>query len=115
MATTSRGACMGRRRQPATQDPATGVYCASGARPQGPARLAAARARGAAWHPAWRSAKALAIAGDMYDRRDFSAAPVLADALEDAGCADAVILDHLRGPGPHVRGCFAVDLVLDLS
>jgi hypothetical protein len=35
----------------------------------------------------------------------------LADALEDAGCTDAAILDHLRDPGPHVRGCFAVDLV----
>jgi hypothetical protein len=37
---------------------------------------------------------------------------VLADALEDAGCTDAAILDHLRGPGPHVRGCWALDLVL---
>jgi hypothetical protein len=38
---------------------------------------------------------------------------VLADALEDAGCTDATILDHLRGPGPHVRGCFVIDLLLD--
>ena len=37
---------------------------------------------------------------------------VLADALEDAGCADADLLGHLRGPGPHVRGCWAVDLLL---
>jgi hypothetical protein len=37
---------------------------------------------------------------------------VLADALEDAGCTDAAILDHLRGPGPHVRGCWALDLIL---
>jgi hypothetical protein len=37
---------------------------------------------------------------------------VLADALEDAGCTSGEILDHLRGPGPHLRGCFAVDLVL---
>jgi hypothetical protein len=40
---------------------------------------------------------------------------VLADALEDAGCADADLLDHLRGPGPHVRGCWPVDLLLGLS
>jgi hypothetical protein len=40
---------------------------------------------------------------------------VLADALEEAGCADADILSHLRGPGPHVRGCWAVDLLLDKS
>ncbi len=37
--------------------------------------------------------------------------PVLADALEDAGCADAELLGHLRGPGPHVRGCWAVDMI----
>jgi hypothetical protein len=37
---------------------------------------------------------------------------VLADALEDAGCSDAGLLGHLRSPGPHVRGCWALDLVL---
>jgi hypothetical protein len=38
--------------------------------------------------------------------------PILADALEDAGCADAGILAHLRSLGPHVLGCWALDLVL---
>jgi hypothetical protein len=37
---------------------------------------------------------------------------VAADALEEGGCTDQVILDHLRGPGPHVRGCWPVDLLL---
>jgi hypothetical protein len=37
---------------------------------------------------------------------------LLADALEDAGCTDTELLGHLRGPGPHVRGCWALDLVL---
>jgi hypothetical protein len=37
---------------------------------------------------------------------------VLADALEEAGCADGTLLGHLRGPAEHVRGCFAVDAVL---
>jgi hypothetical protein len=37
---------------------------------------------------------------------------VLADALEEAGCTNGEILEHLRKPGPHVRGCWAVDLVL---
>ena len=37
---------------------------------------------------------------------------LLTDALEEAGCAEAAILDHLRGPGPHVRGCHPVDAVL---
>jgi hypothetical protein len=36
----------------------------------------------------------------------------LADALEAAGCSDKAILSHLRGPGPHVRGCWPVDLIL---
>src|SRR5262249_53955080 len=38
---------------------------------------------------------------------------VLADALEEAGCTSADLLEHLRGPGPHVRGCWAVDLLSD--
>jgi hypothetical protein len=37
---------------------------------------------------------------------------VLSDALEEAGCDDSAVLDHLRGPGPHVRGCWALDLIL---
>ena len=41
--------------------------------------------------------------------------PDLADALEDAGCMIREILDHCRGPGPHVRGCWVVDLVLGKS
>jgi hypothetical protein len=40
---------------------------------------------------------------------------VLADALEEAGCTDQTILGHLRGPVPHVRGCWAVDLILGKS
>jgi hypothetical protein len=40
---------------------------------------------------------------------------VLADALEEAGCTDTKILRHLRGPGPHVRGCFVVDLLMESS
>jgi hypothetical protein len=43
---------------------------------------------------------------------DVARLAVLADALEDPGCADADLLSHLRGPGMHVRGCWAVDLLL---
>jgi hypothetical protein len=39
----------------------------------------------------------------------------LADALEEAGCTDADILGHMRGPGPHLRGCWALDLILGRS
>jgi len=41
--------------------------------------------------------------------------PILADALQDAGCDNAGILNHCRGNGPHVRGCWVVDLVLGKS
>ncbi len=40
---------------------------------------------------------------------------VLADALLDAGCTSAEVLGHLRGPGPHVRGCFVLDTLLGKS
>jgi hypothetical protein len=52
------------------------------------------------------------LAAAVYDERAFDRLPVLADALEDAGCTDADILGHCRGGGEHVRGCWAVDLVL---
>jgi hypothetical protein len=68
--------------------------------------------RPVAFSPTWRSDTALTLARQMYELRDFSAMPILADALQDAGCEDEQILSHCRGPGPHVRGCFAVDLVL---
>jgi hypothetical protein len=62
--------------------------------------------------PDWRTSTAVALATQMYDSRDFSAMPILADALQDAACDSADILDHCRGPGPYVRGCWVVDLVL---
>ncbi len=62
--------------------------------------------------PEWRTSTALALATQMCESRDFGAMPILADALQDAGCADENILLHCRGPGPHVRGCWVVDLVL---
>ena len=61
---------------------------------------------------AWLTSDVLALARQMYESRDFSAMPILADALQDAGCDSADILDHCRGPGPHVRGCWVVDSVL---
>ncbi len=70
----------------------------------------------------WRTPTAVALAQAAYDERSLPAGTldperlaVLADALEDAGCDNADIVDHLRGPGPHVRGCFVVDLLLGKS
>jgi hypothetical protein len=51
----------------------------------------------------------------MYDSRNFTPMPILADALEEAGCDSPDILDHCRNPGVHVRGCWVVDLVLGKS
>jgi hypothetical protein len=63
--------------------------------------------------PAWRTETAVSLACQMYDSRDFSVMPILADALQDAGCDYCVVLDHCRGPGLHVRGCWVVDLLLE--
>lgn len=52
------------------------------------------------------------LAQIIYDDRAFERMPELADALSQAGCTNATILDHFRGPGPHVRGCWVVDLLL---
>jgi hypothetical protein len=68
--------------------------------------------RPVSFDPAWRTEAAVGIAHAAYDSREFGNLPVLADALQDAGCEHPDILNHLRGPGPHVRGCWVVDLVL---
>jgi hypothetical protein len=68
--------------------------------------------RPVAFDPAWRTDTVLSLARVMYDTRDFAGMPILADALQDAGCEHAVILDHCRGTSTHVRGCWVVDLVL---
>ncbi len=62
--------------------------------------------------PAWLSPATVAIAAAIYQDRAFDRMPVLADALEEAGCGNTDILLHCRTPGEHVRGCWVVDLVL---
>jgi hypothetical protein len=61
---------------------------------------------------AWNGGTAVKLARAIYDERAFDRLPILADALEEAGCTDADILSHCRGEGPHVRGCWVVDLIL---
>jgi hypothetical protein len=61
----------------------------------------------------WNDGTVRSMAQTVYDERAFGRLPVLADALEDAGCADVVLLGHLRDPGVHVRGCWALDLILE--
>jgi hypothetical protein len=62
--------------------------------------------------PSWGTFTVVALARQMYESRDFTPMSILADALQDAGCDHLDILDHCRGPGPHVRGCWVVDLLL---
>jgi hypothetical protein len=60
----------------------------------------------------WQTDTTRALASQMYESRDFSAMPILADALQDVGCDNDDILNHCRQSGQHVRGCWVVDLVL---
>jgi hypothetical protein len=62
--------------------------------------------------PGWLTSAVVTLARGIYDDRAFDRLPVLADALEDAGCADASVLTHCRGGGPHARGCWVVDGLL---
>jgi len=61
---------------------------------------------------AWSNGTVVKLAQGIYDDRRFEDLPILADALEEAGCREQSVLDHLRGPGPHVRGCWPLDLIL---
>ncbi len=63
--------------------------------------------------PSWLTSTVTTLARQMYESRDFSPMPILADALQDAGCENPDILSHCRSEGPHVRGCWVVDLLLD--
>jgi hypothetical protein len=59
-----------------------------------------------------RTQTVVALATAIYDERQFERMPVLADALEESGCTDQVLLEHLRSGEVHCRGCFALDAVL---
>ena len=62
--------------------------------------------------PAWLTSTVRSLADAIYWDRAFDRLPILADALEEAGCVNADVLLHCREPAEHVRGCWVVDLVL---
>ena len=62
--------------------------------------------------PAWLTSTVVALAEGIYTDGAFDRLPILADALEEAGCGDPGVLSHCRGGGQHVRGCWVVDMVL---
>jgi hypothetical protein len=68
----------------------------------------------------WNDGTVVRLAEAAYQERSFpegtldkARLAVLADAVEEAGSEDAELLGHLRGPGPHCRGCWPVDLLLN--
>ena len=61
---------------------------------------------------AWNDAFIPKLAQSVYENGGSEDMPILGDALEEAGCTDSTILEHFRGRGPHVRGCWALDLIL---
>jgi len=76
-------------------------------RPSGLSRVGPEWAlQGSPWRTPYHMARMI------YDERRWADLPILADMLEEAGCDDADVLAHLRGPGPHARGCWVLDLIL---
>jgi hypothetical protein len=61
----------------------------------------------------WRGCLLWSMAEEIYEQRRFEDLPILADALEETGCTESVLLAHLRQAGQHHRGCWALDLLLD--
>jgi hypothetical protein len=68
--------------------------------------------RPAVLDPRWLTSNVLDLARAIYQECAFERMPILADALQDAGCEDADVVAHCRSLGPHVRGCWVVDLLL---
>jgi len=62
-----------------------------------------------AFDPSWQTSTAISLALQVYESRDFSLMPILADALQDAGCDNSEVLNHCSGTGPHVRGCWVIN------
>ena len=62
-----------------------------------------------------RSVNAIDLARAIYDEQAFDRMPILSDALLDAGCEYPDVIDHCRGPHPHLRGCWLLDLILGKS
>ena len=64
------------------------------------------------WNPDWFTSTVRDLASHIYESREFTAMPILADALQDAGCDDEQILSHCRAEKPHARGCWVLDAIL---
>jgi hypothetical protein len=65
--------------------------------------------------PTWLTPGVLDLARTIYECREFHQLPVLAEALKDAGCSDGELLAHCREKEVHVRGCWAIDVLLGMD
>jgi len=66
-------------------------------------------------NPEWRTFDVRALARGVHREQAFDRLPILADALQDAGCDDEAVLEHCRRPGGHGRGCWVVDLAMGIT
>lgn len=71
--------------------------------------------RPVAFDPPWLTSTVLALANGIYSDKAFDCMPILADALQDAGCDNEEVLQHCRGENVYVRGCWVVDLLLRMQ
>jgi hypothetical protein len=62
---------------------------------------------------AWQDVAVVKIARQIYETRAFDQMGILADGLEDTGCTNVAVLDHCRVGGPHLRGCYVLDGILN--
>jgi hypothetical protein len=71
--------------------------------------------KGIVFDSAWVTSTVVALGRSVYETEVYFDLPILADALEEAGCTHEGVLNHCRGPGPHILGCWVVDLVVGRS
>ncbi len=64
------------------------------------------------WKAIWETCTVVSLARQMYESGDFTTMPILADALQEAGCGENVVLEHCLADKPHIRGCWLLSLVL---
>lgn len=63
--------------------------------------------------PTWLTSTVLTLAQGIAEDNAFDYLPILADALQEAGCENEDILNHCRQQGEHVRGCWLIDMLLN--
>jgi hypothetical protein len=66
-------------------------------------------------HPSWLTSTVVDLTEGIYSERAFDHMPILGDALQEAGCENEDLLKHCQSDGPHVKGCWVVDMILGKS